>query len=246
MKHSTTIDYLSMTIEKNLNLINDLFPKLINLQTLILHGSLFYRFDFDKQSISSFHPKLQILQLYSISFSTIIEIIQNTEGNLQTIWLDSNKYENVDQTGQLIRTISQHCPNLKYLKIFLKDRYLEDFKQLLINCYLLEGLIIYTDNLYLNYYADKLLNILNDSSPINLHKFELNYCKFKIETLNSFLNNWRNRKPLWLYSVNVESNHNMDKFNDMIELYKKEGIIKKFKPDKSYNFINDYKEIDLI
>ncbi|GET66155.1 hypothetical protein GLOIN_2v1791318 [Rhizophagus irregularis DAOM 181602=DAOM 197198] len=132
-----------------------------------------------------------------------------------------NKFENVDQNGQLIRTISQHCPNLKYLKIFLKDYYLEDFKQLLINCSLLEGIVIYTDNLYLNYR-------------------ELDYCKFEIKSLDSFLNNWRNRKSLCLYSVNTKYNH-MDKFNDMIELYKKEGIIKKFKPDKNYNFMNDYK-----
>ncbi|UZO25511.1 uncharacterized protein OCT59_017776 [Rhizophagus irregularis] len=164
----------------------------------------------------------------------------NDQGNLQIIWLGSNKFENVDQNGQLIRTISQHCPNLKYLKIFLKDYYLEDFKQLLINCSLLEGIVIYTDNLYLNYRGDELLNILKEYSPINLHKLELDYCKFEIKSLDSFLNNWRNRKSLCLYSVNTKYNH-MDKFNDMIELYKKEGIIKKFKPDKNYNFMNDYK-----
>jgi hypothetical protein len=245
MKHSTTILYLDLTIENDLNFINNLFPKLINLQKLILHGSLFYRFDLNRQFISSFHPKLQILQLCSISFSTIIKIIQNNEGNLQIIWLDSNKYDNIDQTGQLIRTISQYCPNIKYLKIFLKDFYLEDFKQLLINCSLLEGIIIYTDNLHLNYYGDKLLNILNNFSPINLHKLELDYCIFKINSLDSFLNNWRNRKSLCLYSVKIEYNH-IDKFNDMIKLYKEEGIIKKFKPDKSYNFMNDYKEFNLI
>ncbi|CAB4430531.1 unnamed protein product [Rhizophagus irregularis] len=240
MKHSTTINYLDLTIENNLNFINILLPKLINLKKLILHGSLFYRLDLDKQFISSFYPKLQILQLCSISFSIIIKIIQNTEGNLQIIWLGSNKFENVDQNGQLIRTISQHCPNLKYLKIFLKDYYLEDFKQLLINCSLLEGIVIYTDNLYLNYCGDELLNILKEYSPINLHKLELDYCKFEIKSLDSFLNNWRNRRSLYLYSVNTEYNH-IDKFNDMIELYKKEGIIKKFKPDKNYNFMNDYK-----
>ncbi|CAB5394806.1 unnamed protein product [Rhizophagus irregularis] len=118
--------------------------------------------------------------------------------------------------------------------------YLEDFKQLLINCSLLEGIVIYTDNLYLNYCGDELLNILKEFSPINLHKLELVYCKFEIKSLDSFLNNWRNRRSLCLYSINTEYNH-IDKFNDMIELYKKEGIIKKFKPDKNYNFMNDYK-----
>ncbi|PKC57787.1 hypothetical protein RhiirA1_471957 [Rhizophagus irregularis] len=180
MKHSTTINYLDLTIENNINFINILLPKLINLKTLILHGSLFYRLDLDKQFISSFYPKLQILQLYY---------------------------------------------------------YLEDFKQLLINCSLLEGIVIYTDNLYLNYRGDELLNILKEYSPINLHKLELDYCKFEIKSLDSFLNNWRNRRSLCLYSVNTEYNQ----FNDMIELYKKEGIIKKFKPDKNYNFMNDYK-----
>uniref|UniRef100_U9SSZ9 Uncharacterized protein n=1 Tax=Rhizophagus irregularis (strain DAOM 181602 / DAOM 197198 / MUCL 43194) TaxID=747089 RepID=U9SSZ9_RHIID len=115
--------------------------------------------------------------------------------------------------------------------------YLEDFKQLLINCSLLEGIVIYTDNLYLNYCGDELLNILKEFSLINLHKLELDYCKFEIKSLDSFLNNWRNRRSLCLYSVNTEYNQ----FNDMIELYKKEGIIKKFKPDKNYNFMNDYK-----
>ncbi|GBC33589.2 hypothetical protein GLOIN_2v1880335 [Rhizophagus irregularis DAOM 181602=DAOM 197198] len=180
MKHSTTINYLDLTIENNINFINILLPKLINLKTLILHGSLFYRLDLDKQFISSFYPKLQILQLYY---------------------------------------------------------YLEDFKQLLINCSLLEGIVIYTDNLYLNYCGDELLNILKEFSLINLHKLELDYCKFEIKSLDSFLNNWRNRRSLCLYSVNTEYNQ----FNDMIELYKKEGIIKKFKPDKNYNFMNDYK-----
>ncbi|GET66158.1 hypothetical protein GLOIN_2v1880335 [Rhizophagus irregularis DAOM 181602=DAOM 197198] len=73
MKHSTTINYLDLTIENNINFINILLQKLINLKKLILHGSLFYRLDLDKQFISSFYPKLQILQLCSISFSIIIK-----------------------------------------------------------------------------------------------------------------------------------------------------------------------------
>ncbi|RIA92900.1 hypothetical protein C1645_820095 [Glomus cerebriforme] len=205
MKHSKTIIYLDLMIEKNLNFINDLFSKLFNLKKLILHGSLFYRLDLNEYFISSFHPiNLQILQLCSLKFSTIIKIIQNTESNLQVIWLDSNKYDNINQPGQLINIISQHCPSLKYLKIFLKDRYLHNFKDLLINCSLLEGIIIYTDNLFLNYFGDELLNILINFTPMNLHKLDLNFCKFKFESFISFLNNWKNRKELLKNSIPIK------------------------------------------
>jgi hypothetical protein len=157
----------------------------------------------------------------------------------------------INDSGQLIKTISEYCPNLKYIKIFLRyEQNFENFEKILINCKKLEGIYIYSVDMCSYKLGDKLLNILIKSAPHTLYKIQFHSYRFSLESLERFFHDWRGRKSLWFYPVIIEdyiehlfhaSDFN-DKFLDMIEKYINEGIVKKYEKSKNFGFINDYEE----
>lgn len=245
--------YLDLTIENNVSFYNNLLTKLTKLRKLVLYDSRYRNVTVHKQLKFENYSHLQVLQI-GISFSVAVKIIQATKNTIQVIWLDKGNQESEDQIAQLIRSISEHCRNLKYLKTYLKDENLEDFKQLLLNCKYLEGLYIFRGNIYNDEDGRKLLDVLAYAAQENLYKFQLHYCYFKIDTLNNFFKKWKGkkgRKPLYLYPIlanyyenrylsREEFNKNKKRFNDMIERYKKDKTIKMFENSKDFMFINDF------
>src|SRR5581483_1168706 len=75
-----------------------------------------------------------------------------------------------------------------------------EFENLLINCQLLTGLVIDIVYDFNNAFSwDKFFEILTKSSPISLFKFRFSSSKIiKLEYLQSFFDNWKDRNPLLL------------------------------------------------
>ncbi|GBC13207.2 hypothetical protein GLOIN_2v1786944 [Rhizophagus irregularis DAOM 181602=DAOM 197198] len=143
-----------------------------------------------KHSHNIIYLILQINLLYSATFYAVNRIIQESENDLQIISMDFNANLFTDQ---LLCRISQHCSNLKYLRIDLDDMYLHNFEQVLLNCQSLEGIFIYhyRDGNYLPEIGDNLLKILINSSPLSLFKIDIgSYNIYKIHSLRNFFENW--------------------------------------------------------
>src|SRR4051794_7295243 len=172
IKHVDNLVYLDLTIENVITFYNNLLTRLSNIQKLVLYDSRYRNVAIHKQLKFSSYPKLQVLQI-GISFSVAVKIIHETAGSLKMIWMDKGNQESEEQIGQLIQAISQRCQNLKFLKIYLKNENLDDFNQLLIQCKSLEGLYIYRGNIYADDDGKRLLDILIESAPANLRKFQL-------------------------------------------------------------------------
>ncbi|RIA92908.1 hypothetical protein C1645_820104 [Glomus cerebriforme] len=247
IKQSHNLIYLDMPIENiNITFYNELFPKLVNLQKLILDGNMLYDTESEKKLIFSTYPKLQVLLLDSVLFFTAKGVIQNSEGNLQIIWTNNICFSTADQSRNFIQIICQNCPRLKYVKLLLKGQYFDEIEQLLMNCQHLEGLYIDADTQINNRRGDELLDKLIKSAPNSLFKIQLNYFEFEMKNFDSFFIKWRCRRSLWLYlnNVNVKSDDDFKvEFKDLIEKYKNEGVIKKYEFNNSLNFINYYKEL---
>ncbi|PKY44396.1 hypothetical protein RhiirA4_458689 [Rhizophagus irregularis] len=243
LKHAHNIIYLSLPIENFSPFYNFFFPKFINLKKFKLYNQIFDIFDIELYKNFYNYPKLQVLQinlLYSATFYAVNRIIQESENDLQIISMDFNANLFTDQ---LLCRVSQHCSNLKYLRIDLDDMYLHNFEQVLLNCQSLEGIFIYhyRDGNYLPEIGDNLLKILINSSPLSLFKIDIgSYNIYKIHSLRNFFENWVGRKSMWLSSINIYDYDKMNNdFNEMIEYYKHIGVIKKY---KDFCFINVYNE----
>ncbi|RIA95055.1 hypothetical protein C1645_734325 [Glomus cerebriforme] len=235
MKHAHNIIHL--LIEKDLEFFETLFPKLINIQKLELRGCTWTCLNLDKE-LDFVYSYLQVLNISNTSYCNAIEIIQKTTGSIQKIWTDSMHYNPFNNSGNFILKISQHCPNLKYIKIALKDQYLDKLELLLTACKLLEGLHIYKDLNNKDHpykFSDKLLITLVKFAPMSLYKIGISYCNFKISILDWFFNNWKGRKTLCLYSI-LDRNYQdcfynlnyISELKTLIEKYINEGVIKKF------------------
>src|SRR5437763_3781678 len=91
LKHAHNLIYVSLPVENFIDFYNNLFPKLINIQKLKLYNQIFDIFDIELRKNFSTYPKLQVLQINLLFFSTYyaaIKIIQESEGNLQIILID--------------------------------------------------------------------------------------------------------------------------------------------------------------
>ncbi|CAG8531376.1 11694_t:CDS:2 [Funneliformis caledonium] len=256
IKKAKSIIHLDLSVEKGSNFYNNLFSKLTDIQKLVIYDNRYRNVTVHKQlNFTSTYPKLQVLQI-GISFSVATKIIQATDDSLQMIWLDKGNHESEDQIRQLVQAISRYCPKLRYLKIFFREEVLEDFKQLLDKCSLLEGLYIYRESIYADdNIGKKLLDVLLDSAPPNLCKFQLHYCYFKIDTLDQFLSKWTDKKSLYLYPILVnyyekrflskeEYVKNKIRLNDLIKKYKEEGVVKRFETSRNFMFINHFADLN--
>ncbi|RIA99407.1 hypothetical protein C1645_811429 [Glomus cerebriforme] len=251
IKHAYNIIYLSIIIDKDIVFFNNLLPKLINLKSLSLDGYLFNKFDEQLNFSSSYYPKLQVLKLNSIYYSTAIKIIKKTDENCQIIWIENMKIDSKDDFRQFIQIIFQYCPNLKYVKIVLMEQDLENFKKLLINCEYLEGIYIEIGGQYsITWPNYRLFDILIKYSPITLYKIQFHYHKLDMVYLEFFFGKWKGRKSLHLYLCetykrsNLFSYHINKRLIELIEKYKNENVIKNYEINKEFRFIEDYEEFN--
>ncbi|RIA79727.1 hypothetical protein C1645_840068 [Glomus cerebriforme] len=167
-------------------------------------------------------PLLQILNARYVPINALSSLIENTSDQLIEIKIGYIIHDEIENK-RIIQAIYQHCPNLRYLQLFVRNSNIREFEKLLIKCQYLKGLYIIINDI--SYDWNNLFEILAKSSPPSLFKFKFNLCYtyyIKLESLKLFFDSWRGRHPMLLqiyYLKGVE---------DLMENYKSEGIIKKY------------------
>jgi hypothetical protein len=137
-------------------------------------------------------------------FKALTNLIKNTCGNLIEICIDCTCFQrfgiDINNEG-LIQAIYQNCPNLKYLRMSIKNVNVLEFEQLLINCQYLDGLYL---DITMGDFAsnwDNLFEILTRSSPTGLFKFKFEFSSGSTpipESLKFLFDNWKGRCPMLL------------------------------------------------
>ncbi|PKC70752.1 hypothetical protein RhiirA1_532482 [Rhizophagus irregularis] len=240
IKCADTIQYLRI----DWNPVTNFLSTLVNLVSLDLnlrltHLLLETNCHLEKVSL----PVLKILRAQQVPPKVLASLIESTKGHLIEI---SILHQSGDD-GKLIRTICKYCPNLCYLKLSIFTKSLSEFENLLISCQFLNELEIIGSYNNINNFNfnelfnwDKLFSILTKSSPISLFKFKFfSAWKIESESIRLFLDNWRDRYPMLLQlfltkNKNMEQLHQQQhqKLEDIIEHYKKIGVIKKYYIDE--------------
>ncbi|CAB5216251.1 unnamed protein product [Rhizophagus irregularis] len=174
---------------------------------------------------------IKLIETHRAPSKSLVNLIESTKGHLTVIDITYNGIDN----ERLIQAIYQNCPNLRYLKISLMNNtnsLISEFENLLINCKLLNELIIEIYDRYINTFSwDKLFIILAKSAPIGLFKFKFHSKRFELEDFKLFFDNWKNRNPILLtigynpFSINLKEYHQLI---DLFEKYKVKEIIKKY------------------
>jgi hypothetical protein len=220
IKHANTIQYCKITRRPSTNFLSSF----VNLKKLELGCN--------RQVITSWNcldnlsfPFLQILKSSSVPIETLTSLIKNTRGYLNEIKIDYISHDEISNK-KLIQSIYQNCPNIKYLKLLVRNQNILELETLLIRCQYLNGLFIIVND-YRRRDWDKLFEILTKSAPTNLFKFKFySHGLPRLESLKLFFDNWRERQPMLLQIIS-------DKIIDLpiIEKYKAEGIIEKYDYD---------------
>ncbi|CAB4383791.1 unnamed protein product [Rhizophagus irregularis] len=235
VKHADSILYFMLWIDRSFPFC--LFPQLINLETLKLINDLGVEQRlFEKQLEMASFPNLQVLELTSISLSIATKIIENTNGNLWKVKIESSDFNN---TIIYIRAIINYCPNIEYVSLFINNQNLDELKRLLISCQRLEGielLIKMAENV--RFMSEKFFYILVSLAPTSLYKIQIDLRIFSLKTLDLFFINWRGRKFLHLYPLITWRST-----SDSLKKYEIEGIIK-YCMDNSFWYIEKYEEIE--
>jgi hypothetical protein len=215
IKHVDTIKYLKinwMPVTKSISY-------LVNLISLEIDSFYYSNWTNCNYLENLSLPSLKFLKVKRISSKILVNLIENTRGYLRVICIDREGDDNKD----LIQSIYQNCPKLKYLKLMFNNSNILELKNLLINCQYLNGLIIILGN-ELDW--NNLFKILIESSPISLYKFKIFFTRYKgpkAESLKSFFDNWKGRNSMLLQT----SYSTLEYFN-LAEKYKEEGIVKKY------------------
>ncbi|RGB29759.1 hypothetical protein C1646_712897 [Rhizophagus diaphanus] len=179
-----------------------------------------------------------------------MNLIKNSGENLIELKIDDCYPYNCD-IEIIMHTISQNCPNLKYLKF---PRYIDSLhlEKLLINCKDLMGLYFIIDDSYMNSYIqwDDFFGILAKSSPINLFRFKFQlYEAPELKSLKFFFDNWKGRHPMLLQIIqdeeylNFNAINTMRRYYDLIEKSKAEGIVKKYDDNLNGIIFKDFEWI---
>ncbi|PKC56073.1 hypothetical protein RhiirA1_446654 [Rhizophagus irregularis] len=189
------------------------------------------------------YPELEILNIEYNKLNTVSNIIENSGGHLKKILLkpyniidfelgDDNFNENY---LNFIRKVYENCPSLEYLSILIsstKENFTE-LEKLLKRCKNLKSLLIvifdnnedtYEDSLK---YGKELLKILIRSAPTNFKEIRFgSEFKFSLEMLEEFLENWRGRRALSLFTI--DPIYMREDYTELINKYKSNGVVKDF------------------
>ncbi|UZO08731.1 uncharacterized protein OCT59_028983 [Rhizophagus irregularis] len=193
--------------------------ELINLQKLFL--SVDYSKDYKELKYAIF-PKLRSLRIhYGDSFESLIIFLKNNGKNLECL-------ECYSCDTLLIITIAKFCLKIKYL--YVKIYEVEELKEILNNCKQLEKLKVMCYRCHLK--VNVVLEIISNFSPKNFHELhiierlgESNIFPMELE---SFFIIWKDRVPFRSFTFIIEENKVENENMEVIEKYKKLGIIKKF------------------
>ncbi|PKC06272.1 hypothetical protein RhiirA5_419784 [Rhizophagus irregularis] len=220
IKHSNTIKYFKLT-EK---FMERSFQRICILEL----GGNFRNMKLDHSRENLSLPFLRILKANDVPVNFLTNLIESSNGYLVEInicYINNLLIQKFDN-NKIIQTIYKNCSNLKYLRLLCKSSNILELKNLLINCQYLDGLYVDTNFGSMNW--KDLFIILTESSPISLFKFKFHFSYElpNLEYFKLFFDNWKGRNPMLLQFL--KTGRMIKEYNDLIEKYKSEGIIKKF------------------
>ncbi|PKC07017.1 hypothetical protein RhiirA5_500954 [Rhizophagus irregularis] len=248
IKKADTIQHLRLDWEP----VTEVLSHLVNLKILDMDTPFLFRRSknyanpnlIQLEEISL--PALKILKANLSSHKILIRLIETANVQLTTIGISHDSLKEIDEIRRLTQTIYQNCPNLRYIKLPIKDYTLTEFERLLANSQYLDGLVIDYERGF--DYKD-VFEILTRSSPLNLSKFKFIFTqKFRLnfKLLESFLNKWNDRQPMLLQIslVNFIDEHQwyMKRLKSLIKKYEMKGIIKKF----DLNWYDKFEEFEWV
>ncbi|PKC62534.1 hypothetical protein RhiirA1_465005 [Rhizophagus irregularis] len=240
IKHADTIQYLKIDDKP----ITKLLSYLVNLISIEMDDPFYNTCWNHLENISL--PNLKFLKAKRIPLRYLAKLIENTKGKLCEISINSLRYNDFNYE-ELIQVIIKNCLNLKYLTLVFRNGDIMELEKLLINCQYLNGLIIVTNKFDLVFDWNKLFEILIKNSPISLFKFKFYFYRYRtlsqLDSLNLFFEKWKGRYPMLLQTVPMYSHINLEKYFDIIEKYKSEGIIKKYDNDLYGNTYDEFEWI---
>jgi hypothetical protein len=239
IKCADTIQYLRIGWRP----VTKFLSYLVNLVSLEIKAS--YNADWSHLDVSL--PLLKFLKVQNVPTNILISLIENTKGYLIEISIIYRTYGD----GRLIQKIYQKCPNLSYFRLLLYSNEIPEFANLLINCQFLMGLEIIGYSIK----WEKIFNILMKFSPVSLFKFKFtayfDIWELKLEHLESFLNNWKDRHSMLLHIITIrrltfspigQQQHEIrQKLKGLLKKYKSKNIIEKYDVDGA-----DFKEFEWI
>ncbi|CAB5387798.1 unnamed protein product [Rhizophagus irregularis] len=240
IKHADTIQHLKIGWKPITRFLSH-FTNLLSLEFYFIDG--YIKWNDVKYFENLSLPVLKFLKVAKVPSKVLAKLIENTKETLSEI---SAFYDD----KILIKTIYQNCPNLKYLNLTIFSNFNtlnSEIENLLINCKLLNGLIIEIDEDKNNEFNwDEFFKILTKSSSNNLFKFK--FCFYhntiKLENIKLFLDNWKDRNSLLLklyignYYFKVKFKHQLE---NLIKDYKKKGIVRNYSIDfQSYSHIDEF------
>jgi hypothetical protein len=240
VKHANTLKHFKITEQPTTKILSSF----VNLNRLELSNHSFNLSSWNCLENLSL-PFLQILIAKNVPIDVLTSLIKNTNGYLIEVKIDGRIHYEIENK-EIIQVITQNCPNLKYLKLMIRNCNILELEKLLINCQHLNGLIIIINNddiffddssffdirYDIEFKWDDLFEILTRSSPTSLFKFKFYFYEiFKLKSLKLFLDNWKNRNSMLLQTI---QNYNWvntvigGDYFDLVEEYKTQGIIKKY------------------
>ncbi|CAB4442195.1 unnamed protein product [Rhizophagus irregularis] len=247
-KKAESLNYLKIFYEyvenHNHTLLLDILPKFYKLKILIIGEYLFFIEVEQLEKLKNWaYPELEILNMEYNKLNIISNIIENSGGRLKKILF--NPYDIVDfelnddnfneNSLNFIRKVYENCPSIEYLSILIsptKENFTE-LEKLLKRCQNLKSLLIVIfdnyDDTYEDYlkYGKELLKILIRSEPTNFKEIRFSRkFKFSLEILEEFLENWRGRRALSLFTT--DPIYIEEDYTELINKYKSNGVVKDF------------------
>jgi hypothetical protein len=224
VKFADTIQYLKIDWIP----ITNYLSYLVNLVSLKIQGT--YNVDYIHLK-NVVLPNLKILNARHISAKILARLIENTKGQLIEI---SILFQRAVNNEMLIQAIYKNCPNLSYLQLSMNSMNIPEIENMLIHCQFLTRLEIMESDKFYPYGKfnwDKLLGTLTRRSPISLFKFKFFTVNIEVifEALKLFLNDWKDRHPMTLYTIPLRYGpYQLQQLVDLLQMYKVEGIIKNY------------------
>ncbi|PKC66875.1 hypothetical protein RhiirA1_511084 [Rhizophagus irregularis] len=183
--------------------------------------------EFKKYLANTIFPDLRSLIINDDSscFKELAMLIEKTKGNISDVSIKTLDIS-VENTGMLLKAISNHCPKIEQLTTHLGPNDLIYVRSLLMNCKILVRLSL--DSLGScneNYgIGDELLDILTKFSLKTLTHITINgNLVYSIDAFEKFFESCRGRKLIY-FNINGKRTI-IEKYKDIFKKYYEEGII---------------------
>ncbi|CAB4426091.1 unnamed protein product [Rhizophagus irregularis] len=245
-KKAESLNYLRLSFHYVENyehtLLLEILPKFYKLKILIIDDYLLLNEEQLEKFKMQVYPELEILSIEYNRLNTVTSIIENSGGRLKKILF--NPYDIIDfefdddnyneNSLNFIRKVYENCPLIEYLSILISPtkEIFSEFEKLLKRCQNLKSLLVILDNYDDNYEDDlkdggELLKILVRSAPTNFKEIRFgSEFKFSLEMLKEFLENWRGRSELSLFTI--DPIYISGDYAKLINKYKIDKVIKDF------------------